>query len=109
LVDIPQPAIEKESTQNPNISFNSSDLAYIIYTSGSTGVPKGVCISHQNIMDYYFGLFSKSFMQNCTSYGLMSTAAADLGNTVLYGALLSGGALHLFSRDLLTNSKKIIN
>ena len=29
-----------------------NDPCYVIYTSGSTGIPKGVCISHQNVANY---------------------------------------------------------
>src|SRR5262249_10575243 len=31
-------------------SVNPSDIAEIIFTSGTTAEPKGVCISHQNIL-----------------------------------------------------------
>ncbi|RBL90063.1 non-ribosomal peptide synthetase [Chitinophaga flava] len=40
---------EKYDTENPGVSINSGDLAYIIYTSGSTGRPKGVMITHSNV------------------------------------------------------------
>lgn len=35
-----------DSTDNPEVPRESSDLAYIIFTSGSTGKPKGVMIEH---------------------------------------------------------------
>jgi acyl-CoA synthetase (AMP-forming)/AMP-acid ligase II len=39
-----------DATANPEIPINESDLASIIYTSGSTGIPKGVMLSHKNIV-----------------------------------------------------------
>jgi long-chain acyl-CoA synthetase len=34
----------------PAIEVNSTDLAVIIYTSGTTDAPKGVCLSHANLV-----------------------------------------------------------
>jgi len=42
--------INDEKTANPDISIDESTLAGIIYTSGSTGIPKGVMLSHKNIV-----------------------------------------------------------
>jgi long-chain acyl-CoA synthetase len=39
-----------KDTPNPDARIQDSDLASIIYTSGSTGMPKGVMLSHRNIV-----------------------------------------------------------
>ena len=75
----------------------------MIYTSGSTGKPKGVAISHQNLADYVYGLEARTKISACKSFALVSSIATDLGNTVLYGSLLSGGTLHLFSKEAVSH------
>lgn len=41
----------QEEVPNPEIAIDTDDLANIIYTSGSTGQPKGVMLSHRNIVE----------------------------------------------------------
>lgn len=44
---------------NLNINIAPDSIAYIIYTSGSTGNPKGVMISHQNVINFIHGICEK--------------------------------------------------
>ncbi|MCB9278599.1 MAG: amino acid adenylation domain-containing protein [Lewinellaceae bacterium] len=97
------PVISQESPMRPQQAFHPEDLAYIIYTSGSTGTPKGVMITHGNLADYLTGLDSAINIRRWRSFGLMSTMTADLGNTVLFGSLVTGGTIHLFSKDNLSD------
>ncbi len=82
-----------------------NQLAYVIYTSGSTGTPKGVMIEHRNLVDYISGLKDKTQINECKSFALVSTIATDLGNTVIYGCLATGGALHLFTKESVSNTE----
>jgi non-ribosomal peptide synthetase component F len=73
-----------------------SDLAYLVYTSGSTGMPKGVMVEHGSLLDHVQGALRRTNFGECRSFGLVSTLAADLGNTPIFVSLLIGAALHVF-------------
>jgi len=103
LIDEHQASTNKYSTQNSFTPVDADQAAYIIYTSGTSGQPKGVMVSHQNIVDYIYGLDHAIQISDCVSFGLMSSMTADLGNTVLFGALLNGKNLHVFEKEILTN------
>jgi len=94
-------------TEAPATVVELSDLAYVIYTSGSTGKPKGVMITHEALADYVFGVIDRTNILDCKTFGLVSTIAADLGNTVLYPALVTGGALHVFSAAEVMSAEKM--
>jgi amino acid adenylation domain-containing protein/non-ribosomal peptide synthase protein (TIGR01720 family) len=73
--------------------------AYVIYTSGSTGRPKGVVISHGAFANYLSAVSARLPLAEIESMALVSTVAADLGHTVLFGALANGRALHLIAEE----------
>lgn len=78
--------------------------AYVIYTSGSTGAPKGVSISHGALANYVQALLLRLKPRPSANMAMVSTVAADLGHTVLFGALASGGTLHLLSPDAVIDA-----
>jgi amino acid adenylation domain-containing protein len=76
-------------------------LAYVIYTSGSTGRPKGVMVEHGSLASYLDGVLARMALPDEASYATVSTLAADLGNTVIFAALATGGLLHVLAGDRL--------
>ncbi|WP_437656313.1 non-ribosomal peptide synthase/polyketide synthase [Sorangium sp. So ce1182] len=80
-------------------SVHPDSAAYVIYTSGSTGRPKGVVVTHRGVSNYVQGVLDRMSLPEGASLAMVSTVAADLGNTVLFGALCSGRSLHLISED----------
>jgi len=98
LLDLDNEQLGQASHANPLVLTKPDDSAYLIYTSGSTGTPKGVVIEHQHLQHYINNIDARFDLAG-QSFALISTMAADLGNTSIYGALCFGGALHVLSED----------
>ncbi|CAI8749348.1 Non-ribosomal peptide synthetase [Pseudomonas sp. IT-347P] len=84
----------------PAVTLCAQSPAYVIHTSGSTGQPKGVLVSHGALGSYVRGVLERLAPAADSSMALVSTIAADLGFTVLFGALCSGRLLHVLPEDL---------
>lgn len=87
-----------QSLPQEPVLCGSENLAYVIYTSGSTGRPKGVGIEHRNIVNYVLGVSERMRLEPGMNHATVSTIAADLGNTVIFPALTTGGCLHVISQ-----------
>ncbi|MDQ2857532.1 MAG: amino acid adenylation domain-containing protein [Candidatus Eremiobacteraeota bacterium] len=83
-------------------------LAYVLFTSGSTGTPKPVAITHANIAQYTRSIGRVVFEDGIDGWnvGMLSTLAADLGNTALFPALCAGATLHVIAHDVATDAER---
>ncbi|XYH97209.1 amino acid adenylation domain-containing protein [Sorangium sp. So ce1128] len=98
-LDRDRAAIEAEPEGPLGAAARPENVAYLIYTSGSTGRPKGVAVEHRQLVSYVRGVLARLPLPEGGSMALVSTVAADLGHTSLFGALCSGRALHVVSDD----------
>ena len=83
--------------------------AYIMFTSGSTGFPKGVVISHQNILN--FVAWSKTTYQTTTSDVFTNINPMHFDNSVFdfYSSLFTGASIVPVGEDLTRNPRKLLD
>ncbi|MEL6332126.1 MAG: amino acid adenylation domain-containing protein [Cyanobacteria bacterium J06626_26] len=106
-LDKQQEAIAHESQADLSSDISVENLAYVLFTSGSTGKPKGVAVEHQQLLNYTRAIAEKLNLSTCKSFATVSTFAADLGNTAIFPALLSGGCLHIISTERASNPETL--
>ncbi|MBJ6362385.1 non-ribosomal peptide synthetase [Paenibacillus sp. GCM10012307] len=72
--------------------INESDIAYIMFTSGTTGIPKGVKVTHGNIINLTTG---NACLELSNKNIILQTGAPtfDASTFEIWGALLNGGKL----------------
>lgn len=97
---------KKYPVSNPRQVSTPENIAYVIYTSGSTGSPKGVIISHSNLVNYTNFVCDRLALYDTEvlNFALVSTLGTDLGNTCLFPALVSGGCLHVLRPETVKDS-----
>jgi amino acid adenylation domain-containing protein len=86
----------------PDVAVGMDDLIHVIFTSGSTGQPKGVAVEHRSVAHYLAAMLPRLDADG-GSFAMVSTPAADFGLTCVFGALTTGGTVHLVGRETATD------
>ncbi|MGZ4954747.1 MAG: amino acid adenylation domain-containing protein [Methylobacter sp.] len=87
------PLIAAEPSSNLNIAVHPQQLAYVIYTSGSTGQPKGVMVSHHDVLRLFYATEQKFNLNEQDVWTMFHSYAFDFSVWEIWGALLYGGRL----------------
>ncbi|MEU1723314.1 amino acid adenylation domain-containing protein [Nonomuraea sp. NPDC005692] len=82
----------------PRVEVLPEHLHHVIFTSGSTGTPKAVAAEHRGVLNYLGGMLPRIGVPG-GSFAVVSTPAADFGLTCVFGALTTGGTVHLVPRE----------
>lgn len=92
---------------NPEVNISSENSCYCIYTSGSTGQPKGLLISHRNLMNFG-SINEKNKLQsyidiNCNMILACGSVAFDISVFEIVQSLMLNKTVVLASEEEINN------
>jgi|GEM_PF-1512888 len=90
-------------------NIQSDDPAYIIFTSGSTGEPKGVCVTHGNVISLFEGCHNLFEFSHQDKWTFFHSHAFDFSVWEIWGAWLYGGEVTVVKFEESRNPLSIID
>lgn len=102
--------IRKSNISSLKVSnkFSKLNPLYIIYTSGSSGVPKGVCINHNNVINFIKWSKKKFSIQSNDNITNLNPMYFDNSVFDFYNSIFNGGTMVVFSENDVKKTSNIM-
>src|SRR5262249_12696127 len=90
----------------PAMAVGPDDPVYVLFTSGSTGVPKGVVVTHANLLNYATTLAEQlaeaAGVERTAALraGVVTSLSTDLANTCIFPALAAGWCVDFVAAEI---------
>ncbi|WP_372948098.1 non-ribosomal peptide synthetase [Mariniphaga sp.] len=91
-----------------NLVADNNQVAYLLYTSGSSGTPKGVTVTHKNLVNLLFSVLEKPGIQETDKLLSITTISFDIAGFELYATLLKGAKLVLANEDTAKDPRLLL-
>ncbi|MFD9394251.1 amino acid adenylation domain-containing protein [Streptomyces sp. NPDC060000] len=109
VLDRDAEAIDARPATAPQTTARPENLIYVIYTSGSTGLPKGVGLTHANVVRLYPAMGESFGFSSDDVWMLLHSYAFDVSVWEMWGALLHGGRLVVVPSEVGRSSHDLLD
>lgn len=106
LPDVSQ--LDRDAQQRLMQQVDGSTIAYVMFTSGSTGIPKGVAVTHQNVL--HFIAWGRQYFDISSQDNFANLSPMYFDNSVFdfYVGLFSGASLSPVYRELMSSPYELV-
>ena len=108
LEDIDNDDINDQLLSEYSSHVIDTDIVYVLFTSGSTGNPKGVIISHRNIITYMEWSFEAFHFSEDTVFGSQTPFYFSMSVLDIYQTIRCAGRLVVIPKMYFTFPMKLI-
>ncbi len=109
LIEEIWPKLKDFAKTEPAVEVTGDDLVYILYTSGSTGNPKGVQISHKNLVNFLYSMQNAPGMTAEDKLLAVTTISFDIAGLELFLPLLTGAEIVLADKDTAKDGRALLD
>lgn len=91
-----------------SLTVTPDQVVYILYTSGSTGNPKGVPITHKNLVNFLWSMALEPGITEKDRLLSITTISFDIAGLELYLPLIKGATLILADQDTARDGRLLL-
>ena len=94
-IDSDRDQLDRQPLTSPDVEVSEAQLAYVIFTSGSTGQPKGVQVTHGNLLNLVFWHRREFEVTPGDRASHLASVGFDAAVWEVWPYLTAGASLHL--------------